>query len=201
MGVVRRPVAAVAAAAVAAAGLALAAAWAPGGGPAEGRGGAGGTGTGAAPAVADPGARPAAPELAGADLDGRQVDLAGLRGQVVVVNVWGSWCAPCRAEADDLERVSRQTRGDGVRFLGINIRDRDREAARSFVRAHGLGFPSLHDPEGALLLRFPPSVLNPQTVPSTLVVDRRGRVAAAIGGSVTEEQLRPLVARVAGEAS
>ncbi|WP_246042622.1 MULTISPECIES: TlpA disulfide reductase family protein [Streptomyces] len=197
----RRPVAAVAAAAVAAAGLALAAAWAPGGGPAEGRGGAGGTGTGAAPAVADPGARPAAPELAGADLDGRQVDLAGLRGQVVVVNVWGSWCAPCRAEADDLERVSRQTRGDGVRFLGINIRDRDREAARSFVRAHGLGFPSLHDPEGALLLRFPPSVLNPQTVPSTLVVDRRGRVAAAIGGSVTEEQLRPLVARVAGEAS
>ncbi|MFJ2821334.1 TlpA disulfide reductase family protein [Streptomyces toxytricini] len=196
----RRPVAAVAAAALAAAGLAVAAAWAPGGGPADGRGGAGGTGTGAAPAVAEPAARPAAPELAGADLDGRRVDLAGLRGQVVVVNVWGSWCAPCRAEADDLERVSRQTRADGVRFLGINTRDRDREAARSFVLAHGLGFPSLHDPDGALLLRFPPSVLNPQTVPSTLVVDRKGRVAAAIGGSVTEEQLRPVVARVAGEA-
>ncbi|CAL9373944.1 Thiol-disulfide oxidoreductase ResA [Streptomyces sp. enrichment culture] len=195
----RRPVAAVAAAALAAAGLAVAAAWAPGG-PEDGRGGSGGTGTGAAPAVAEPAARPAAPELAGADLDGRRVDLAGLRGQVVVVNVWGSWCAPCRAEADDLERVSRQTRADGVLFLGINTRDRDREAARSFVRAHGLGFPSLHDPDGALLLRFPPSVLNPQTVPSTLVVDRKGRVAAAIGGSVTEEQLRPLVARVAGEA-
>ncbi|MEF2526791.1 MULTISPECIES: TlpA disulfide reductase family protein [Streptomyces] len=202
MGVVRRPVAAVAAAVLAAAGLAVAAAWAPGD-PADGRGGAGGTGgtgAGAAPAVAEPAARPAAPEPAGADLDGRRIDLAGLRGQVVVVNVWGSWCAPCRAEADDLEHVSRQTRGDGVRFLGINTRDRDREAARSFVRAHGLGFPSLHDPDGALLLRFPPSVLNPQTVPSTLVVDRRGRVAAAIGGSVTEEQLRPLVARVAGEA-
>ncbi|GAA1593792.1 TlpA disulfide reductase family protein [Streptomyces globosus] len=195
----RRPVAAVAAGVLAAAGIAVAAAWAPGD-PADGRGGTGGTGTGAAAAGAQPAARPAAPELAGADLDGRRVDLAGLRGQVVVVNVWGSWCAPCRAEADDLERVSRQTRGDGVRFLGINTRDRDREAARSFVRAHGLGFPSLHDPDGALLLRFPPSVLNPQTVPSTLVVDRRGRVAAAIGGSVTEEQLRPLVARVAGEA-
>ncbi|MEJ8646246.1 TlpA disulfide reductase family protein [Streptomyces sp. MS1.HAVA.3] len=102
----------------------------------------------AAATVVDSGARAAAPALAGDDLDGTPVSLAEFRGHVVVLNVWGSWCAPCRAEADDLERLSLQTRADGVRFLGINTRDRDRAAAQSFVRAHGLGFPSLHDPTG-----------------------------------------------------
>ncbi|MFJ3922175.1 TlpA family protein disulfide reductase [Streptomyces sp. NPDC090022] len=149
--------------------------------------------------VVAPGARQDAPALAGDDLDGRPVSLAGLRGQVVVVNVWGSWCGPCRAEADDLERLNRQTRGQGVTFLGINTRDLDRAAAQSFVRAHGLSFPSLHDPDGSLLLRFPPAVLNPQTVPSTLVIDRRGRIAAGIGGAVTDEELRPLLASVVAE--
>lgn len=149
--------------------------------------------------VVDSGARPDAPALTGADLDGKPVGLAEFRGQVVVLNVWGSWCGPCRAEADDLERLSGQTRAQGVRFLGINTRDRDRAAAQSFVRAHGLGFPSLHDPTGELLLRFPPALLNPQTIPSTLVIDRRGRIAVSIGGAVTDEELRPLLARVAQE--
>ncbi|MBW5485659.1 TlpA family protein disulfide reductase [Streptomyces bambusae] len=149
--------------------------------------------------VVEAGARQAAPVLAGDDLDGRPAGLAELRGHVVVLNVWGSWCGPCRAEADDLERLSGQTRADGVRFLGINTRDRDRAAARAFVRAHGLSFPSLHDPAGDLLLRFPPALLNPQAIPSTLVIDRHGRVAAAIGGPVTDEQLRPLIASVLAE--
>ncbi|MGW2996657.1 TlpA disulfide reductase family protein [Streptomyces sp. NPDC001193] len=135
------------------------------------------------------------------DLDGNAVSLAGLRGHVVVLNVWGSWCGPCRAEADDLEQLSRRTRSEGVRFLGINTRDRDPAAARSFVRAHSLSFPSLPDPTGELLLRFPPALLNPQAVPATLVIDRRGRIAASIGGAVTEEQLRPVLAHVAQEES
>lgn len=156
---------------------------------------------GSAAAVVDSGARPPAPALEGADLDGKPVSLAEFRGQVVVLNVWGSWCGPCRAEADDLARLSGRTRAQGVRFLGINTRDRDREAAQSFVRAHGLGFPSLHDPTGELLLRFPPALLNPQTIPSTLVIDRRGRIAVSIGGAVTDEELGPLLARVAGETS
>ncbi|MEU9376057.1 TlpA disulfide reductase family protein [Streptomyces sp. NPDC048255] len=159
----------------------------------------GGISAAAGATVTDPGAREEAPALEGDDLDGKPVSLAGFRGQVVVLNVWGSWCAPCRAEADDLGRLSRQTRGEGVRFLGINTRDRDRAAAQSFVRAHDLGFPSLHDPAGELLLRFPPAVLNPQAIPSTLVVDRRGRIAVAIGGAVTAEQLRPLLDRVVEE--
>ncbi|MCC0093788.1 TlpA family protein disulfide reductase [Streptomyces flavotricini] len=151
--------------------------------------------------VTDPGSRPDAPALDGDDLDGHAVSLAGLRGHVVVLNIWGSWCGPCRTEADGLERLSRQTRSEGVRFLGINTRDRDPAAARSFVRAHSLSFPSLPDPTGELLLRFPPALLNPQAVPATLVIDRRGRVAASIGGAVTEEQLRPVLAHVAQEES
>ncbi|WP_405486431.1 TlpA disulfide reductase family protein [Streptomyces sp. NBC_00096] len=200
-----------AAAVPAGAGLAVAAlllltgAWTDhGGAPAGGAGGAGApvrttVRAAAGATVVDRDAREETPALAGEDLDGKQVSLAGFRGQVVVLNVWGSWCAPCRAEADDLERLSRQTRDEGVRFLGINTRDRDRAAAQSFVRAHGLSFPSLHDPTGELLLRFPPAVLNPQAMPSTLVIDRRGRIAVAIGGAVTAEQLRPLLARVVEE--
>ncbi|MFF4293925.1 TlpA disulfide reductase family protein [Streptomyces vinaceus] len=175
-----------------------------GSGAPDGRAGTAlGTGAGAAAgtSVMDPASRPDAPVLAGADLDGNAVSLAGLRGQVVVLNVWGSWCGPCRAEADDLERLSRGTRGEGVRFLGINTRDRDPAAARSFVRAHDLSFPSLPDPTGELLLRFPPALLNPQAVPATLVIDRRGRIAASIGGAVTEAQLRPVLAHVAREES
>ncbi|MFF2787938.1 TlpA disulfide reductase family protein [Streptomyces sp. NPDC058049] len=157
--------------------------------------------TAAEATVIDPADRPAAPALAGDDLDGKPVALDGFRGQVVVLNVWGSWCGPCRAEADDLARIDRQTRDRGVRFLGINTRDPDRAAARSFVRAHGLGFPSLHDPTGELLLRFPPALLNPQAIPSTLVIDRRGRIAVSIGGAVTGDELSPLLARVTEEAS
>ncbi|MGW7437868.1 TlpA family protein disulfide reductase [Streptomyces sp. NPDC054849] len=172
-----------------------------GSGPGAPAGKAGGVKAAAAATVVDSGARPPAPVLAGDDLDGKPVSLAEFRGHVVVLNVWGSWCAPCRAEADDLERLSLQTRADEVRFLGINTRDRDRSAARSFVRAHSLSFPSLHDPDGELLLRFPPALLNAQAVPSTLVIDRRGRIAVSIGGAITDEELRPLLARVVEEES
>lgn len=149
--------------------------------------------------VIAPADRPAAPATAGDDLGGKPVGLDDFRGQVVVVNVWGSWCGPCRAEADDLARIERRTRDRGVRFLGINTRDPDRATARSFVRTHGLDFPSLHDPTGELLLRFPPALLNPQAIPSTLVIDRRGRIAVSIGGAVTEDELGPLLARVLEE--
>ncbi|MFF7613371.1 TlpA family protein disulfide reductase [Streptomyces lavendulae] len=149
--------------------------------------------------VAAPRARRPAPVLTWTDLDRNPISLAAFREEVVVLNVWDSWCAPCRAEAGDLALLSGEVRGAGVRFLGINTRDRDRDAARSFVRAHGLDFPSLHDPTGALLLRFPPEVLNPQTISSTLVVDREGRVAVAIGGAVSAGRLKPLIDRAAAE--
>lgn len=143
--------------------------------------------------------RHAAPRIAGADLEGRHTALADFRGKIVVVNVWGSWCSPCRAEAAVLEEIHREMWPRGVRFLGINTRDRQTKAARSFEQTYGLTFPSLYDPSGRLLMQFPADILNPQAIPSTLVVDRRGRIAASVSGPMTVSGLRSMITRVLEE--
>ncbi|MFG2712380.1 TlpA family protein disulfide reductase [Streptomyces goshikiensis] len=155
-------------------------------------------GTGAVVIAA--GARQDAPDLSGEDLQGRPAGLAALRGRVVVLDVWGSWCGPCRTEAAGLEALHRESAERDVGFLGVNTRDRDRAPARAFEERYGLTYPSLPDPTGDLLLRFPEGTLNPQAVPSTLLLDRRGRVAVSIAGPVTPARLRPLIARLADEA-
>lgn len=141
-----------------------------------------------------PGNRSAAPELAGELLDGTRYDIAADRGQVVVVNFWGSWCAPCRAEADDLEGTYQATREQGVRFLGINIQDQ-RDAALAF-EAGRVSYPSLFDPPSRLALEFE---IVPSSIPATVVLDRDGRIAVLIRATVRQEELEPIVARVAGE--
>ncbi|MGW1765096.1 TlpA family protein disulfide reductase [Streptomyces sp. NPDC002073] len=158
-----------------------------------------GDGSGSSPSVVPAAQRPAAPRTAGRDLSGRELGLDAYRGKVVVLNVWGSWCAPCRAEARELEALRGALAPRGVRVLGINVRDRSTGPARQFEKTYGLHYASIHDPAGKLLLAYPPALLNPQAIPSTLVVDRRGRIAAALSGPVTRAQLEPLVARVAGE--
>ncbi len=142
-------------------------------------------------------------ELSGETLTGETLDLAALRGSVVVVNVWGSWCPPCRKEAPVLKAVSDDLAGaDGtgdVAFVGIDTRDSD-AAATAFLDNIGLTYPNVIDPDGVLLLAFKGD-LNPNAIPSTLVLDRQGRVAARIVGEVTEGTLRgviePLVAEQA----
>jgi thiol-disulfide isomerase/thioredoxin len=142
------------------------------------------------------GARPAAPQIAGETLDGNRLDVADLRGDVVVVNIWASWCPPCRAETDDLERVYQDTRGQGVSFVGLNIRD-SRDKASSFV-AGRVSYPSIFDPASAIALSFtdPPAPGGP---PATLVIDRSGDVAAAIYRVVGPAELESIVTRVAAE--
>ncbi|MFJ5548119.1 TlpA family protein disulfide reductase [Streptomyces sp. NPDC093225] len=143
-----------------------------------------------------------APELAGPDVGGgTPTSLASHRGHVVVVNIWASWCGPCRAEAGALEEVRGRTAASDVRFLGINTRDPDVSAARSFVAAHGQHFPSIHDPRGTLPLRFPAGTINPQAVPATVVIDRQGRIAAATSGPVTAPDLTALLDTVLAEPS
>ncbi|MEO9326870.1 TlpA family protein disulfide reductase [Gordonia aurantiaca] len=115
--------------------------------------------------------------------------------KVVVINVWGSWCGPCRGEADDLERVYERNRADGVEFLGINLRD-DRNSARDFVIDRNVGFPSIYDFPGLSLasLTTPTSV-----VPTTIVLDRQHRPAAVFLKAVSESELNEVVERVAAE--
>jgi thiol-disulfide isomerase/thioredoxin len=140
--------------------------------------------------------RPAAPQLSGELLEGGRYDLSQDRGQVVVVNFWGSWCAPCRAEIDDLEAVHQATKERGVRFLGINVRD-DRDKAKAFHLGK-VTYPSVLDPSSKLALDFD---IPPNTIPATIVLDREGRIAVVIRDSVTEAEFEPIVARVAAEKS
>jgi thiol-disulfide isomerase/thioredoxin len=147
--------------------------------------------------VIDPAERKPAPDLTGTTLDGGAFNLADLRGRVVVLNVWASWCAPCRAEAPSLERVSEKLANQGVRFVGINTRDTD-DNARAFERRFGISYPSVVDRDGALLLRFK-ETLPPQAIPTTLVIDRGGRMAARALTPLTEERLRELVTPIVAE--
>ncbi|HYN92376.1 MAG TPA: TlpA disulfide reductase family protein [Pilimelia sp.] len=142
----------------------------------------------------DPGDRPAAPAVAGDLLEGGRYERGERRGRVVVINFWGSWCAPCRAEIDDLERTYQATKSDGVDFLGINVRD-DRDRALAFHNGR-VSYPSLFDPASRLALDFD---IPPNAIPATIVLDRAGRIARVVRAAVTREELEPLVADVAAE--
>lgn len=141
--------------------------------------------------------RQPAPVLAGTTLDGERLDLGDLRGSVVVLNFWASWCAPCRAESATLNEVAGRTADKGVRFVGINVKD-ELPSARAFERKQSVSYPSLHDQPGRLLLRFRKVV--PQTPPTTLVLDREGRIAAFFAGAVRISDLQGPVEQIAGEA-
>lgn len=144
-------------------------------------------------AVAD---RRAAPDVRGDLLgDGGTKALADFRGDVVVVNFWASWCAPCRVEAGDLERTYQATKASGVSFLGINTRD-ETDQAQQFVRSVGTTFPSLYDPSGRLALAFKNAAT---TLPATVILDRDGRIAVVLRVSVREQDLRAHVDRLAAE--
>lgn len=136
-------------------------------------------------------------EVAGTDLSGRPLDLTALRGAPVVLNVWGSWCAPCRTEAPVLRAASAAYAGQGVRFVGINVKD-NVAAATAFERRFAIAYPSLDDQQGKVTLALS-EYLPASVVPATLVLDREGRVAARVLGAVEESTLRSLLDTVQAE--
>lgn len=136
-------------------------------------------------------------EVAGETVDGDPVDLADFRGEVVVLPVWGSWCGPCRKEAPMLAEAARDLEDDGVRFLGINNRDYDQASARRFAEGFDLPYDSIYDPDGNTLLSFR-GTLPPLAVPSMVVIDEEGRVAARMLGEVERSTLYGVVEDVLG---
>lgn len=133
--------------------------------------------------------RAALPALTGQDLNGQPLDAADYAGQAMVLNVWGSWCGPCRAEAPDLVAVAADY--PAVQFLGIDTRDNP-SSANAFVRNFDISYPSWDDQDGAVLGKL--SGLVPiSAVPSTLVIDESGDIAARVIGQVDEATLRGLI--------
>ncbi|MBU9766708.1 TlpA family protein disulfide reductase [Mycobacterium sp. TNTM28] len=128
----------------------------------------------------------------------KTISLDDFAGQVVVINVWGQWCGPCRAEISQLEKVYTETRDQGVAFLGLNVRDNNREAAVDFVTDRKVTFPSIYDPAMRTMIAFGGKY--PTTViPSTVVLDRQHRVAAVFLRELLAEDLESLLARLVAE--
>ena len=127
------------------------------------------------------------------------IALSDFEGQIVVLNAWGQWCAPCRAEVDDLQAVHErlQAQGDGT-VLGINVRDSNAEIARDFVKDNGVTYPSIYDPPfktAASLGGVPSSV-----IPTTIVLDKQHRPAAVFLREITADDLIEVVDRLVEEA-
>ncbi len=153
-----------------------------------------GTAAGEVIPVAD---RQTAPEFSGTLLTGEEFTSSELAGDVAVLNFWGSWCAPCRVETPEFQTVYSEVADSGVQFLGLNVKDQQ-QFAEAFVDSKGITFPSLFDPKGEVALAFRNYPAN--AIPSTIVLDRDGRVAAVYTGEVRQDDLRAVVAQLTGEA-
>ena len=141
--------------------------------------------------------RTVAPNVKGLLLGGGTFDLAAHKGQVVVINFWASNCPPCRTEAPELEATYSATKGQGVEFLGISVRD-ERDKAISYLTDIKAPYGSLFDPAGEFALDFQ---VPPTTIPSTLVVDRQGKLASVFRGAVYQKQLEPVIRDLLAEPS
>jgi thiol-disulfide isomerase/thioredoxin len=137
-------------------------------------------------------------DVSGETLAGDQLDLADLRGKVVVVNVWGAWCTACRAEAPLLVDAVADFPADTT-MVGIDIRDASKDYALAYERGFGVDYPSIYDVGSTTLLGFP-TPYNPRDTPSTMVLDREGRLAALIRGALPSKlTLVQVVEKVAAE--
>jgi peroxiredoxin len=141
--------------------------------------------------------RQAAPRFSGTLLGGGSYDSSSLAGHVAVLNFWGSWCPPCRVETPQFQQVYDEVKDQGVQFLGLDVKETDEQFATAFVASKGITFPSLYDPKGEVALAFRDY---PATaVPSTIVLDRDGRVAAVYTSEVRPDDLRAVLDSVMGE--
>ena len=123
----------------------------------------------------EPGERPEAPVITGEGLDGEPLDTSDWAGSVIVMNFWGSWCPPCRSEAEFLAEAHANFEGESVRFVGVNIRDTV-DAALAFEQRYGITYPSFNDAGGEIALQFVEYDISPTNIPATFVIDADNRV-------------------------
>ena len=141
------------------------------------------------------GHRALAPDFTGTSLTGTPIRLASYRGKVVVLNFWGSWCAPCRAEGPTLAVLSEQYRSKGVSFLGDDVGDTPANAL-AFTRSVGIGYPSVNDPGYAVVQKFS-QVAPVSDTPTTVVIDKTGHVVGMVLGKISYGEMTTLLSDAA----
>ncbi|MDP8977672.1 MAG: TlpA family protein disulfide reductase [Actinomycetota bacterium] len=146
--------------------------------------------------VIDASHRRPAPDTTVGLVGGGETSLSDLRGRTVVLNFWASWCGPCRAEQPDLNDAYRELAGDDVAFLGVNLQDSESNA-EAYIREFDIPYPSLFDPSTSFTAQF--EGVGPQAIPTTIVIDRDGRVAARLFGKTSAPELAAVVRHVADE--
>jgi thiol-disulfide isomerase/thioredoxin len=143
------------------------------------------------------GHRKVAPQVSGTDLDGHPMTLSSYAGKVIVLNFWASWCPPCRSEAPALEQVYTDTRASGVQFVGVDIRENGASDGTNFVTTHHIDYPSFSDQSSRIALEFRKTGV--ESPPTTIIIDRQGRIAARGLGEMTYSQLLSVVQQVAAQ--
>jgi peroxiredoxin len=137
------------------------------------------------------GHRPAAPDFTATSLTGAPINFASYRGKIVVLNVWGSWCAPCVSEGQTLKYLDEEYGPQGIAFLGDDLQDSPKNAL-AFLRSDGITYPSVNDATGAVEERLAIAVPISAT-PTTLVIDKTGHIAGVIDGAVTYPEITTLL--------
>lgn len=142
----------------------------------------------------EPGTGPKLPALSGTTIEGTPLDLAAWKGSVIVLNQWGSWCGPCRDEAPLMAEVERTLAPQGVRFVGIDVREGgDVVAAKKFQTDFGIGYPSLDDKDGKHSLALRQLIVGNQSPPQTVVIGRDGRAVGRISQGAEKSVLLGMV--------
>ncbi|WP_457951051.1 TlpA family protein disulfide reductase [Pseudarthrobacter sp. alpha12b] len=143
------------------------------------------------------GDRKEAVQIQGALFSGAAVTPADFQGKVSVLNFWFAACAPCRVEAPLLEELHQEFKDQGVQFFGVNLRD-EKPTAEAFEKTFNLTYPSFDDKDGGVLLSVS-GLVPPGAVPTTLVLDKQGRVASRVLGEIEKGTLKALITAAVAE--
>lgn len=129
-------------------------------------------------------------------ITGGDFRLSDLRGKVVVLNFWASWCGPCKTESPHLQAVYQRQKTHGVVFVGIDIKD-EKQAAIAFIHDFGVTYPIVYDEPARSALQI--GDVPTRGLPTTVVIDKRGRVAAIYTGALFDADIEPIVVKLAAE--
>ena len=130
-----------------------------------------------------------APAFTAPTLDGDSLRLADLEGQVVVLNFWATWCAPCRTEIPGFIALQEELGGDGVQFVGIALDEDGADIVGPFAETFGITYPTVLDPDGDIAMAYGGTY----SLPTTYLIDREGLVRQRLIGEVQPDELRPLL--------